>query len=51
MVDKKFKDFDAAASESAAEIIEFKIAGKKTSYYDIGITQALKSIKKLQFGI
>ena len=28
MVDKKFKDFDAAASESAAEIIEFKIAGK-----------------------
>jgi len=26
MVDKKFKDFDAAASESAAEIIEFKIA-------------------------
>ena len=28
MVDKQFKDFDAAASESAGEKIEFKIAGK-----------------------
>ena len=28
MVDKQFKDFDAAASESAGDKIEFKLAGK-----------------------
>ena len=29
MDDKKFKDFDAAVSESAAEKVHFKIAGKE----------------------
>tara|TARA_B100000287_G_scaffold187333_1_gene177159 strand:- start:445 stop:795 length:351 start_codon:yes stop_codon:yes gene_type:complete len=31
MVDKKYKDFDAAVSEEAGEPVEFKIAGKEYS--------------------